>query len=437
MGNELFCVLDSYEFFGEFFHSEDSYETRFPGRITYSPEGGLILHYNIADADIKFEYDHLIGVLDNGKKCTIIGPFNFRKSGLRLGGLTTRYGKHHIRYLVVGAFLEESAKFSYASFSINHMQEFFNDIDNLGFVPYQEEPLIRVCDNEWSLTVTNRASFYDVTRQLKNLIRVEGENAKNIVYEALERLDEFSFSEQVYLRNTIEVVFEYESENQSIESMLSVMQAISSIFSMLVGTPSFPEKIILGDNHSSEKLDIISDVALESGTVSLAKNKISHHQIPIGIKDMDFEEVLKKWISFRDKYQVISTVFDYETNYRTLHEAHCDIVLYATNLEAISYEAGKNKIKYEYPVRNYSSPKLIGFFETLTSKAGCASIGEAISELRNEIAHVGKNKKIMGKLKIRDYVDFGQGMKLVIVSYLFEKLGISMDKIHRYQDRFL
>ncbi|WKE64384.1 hypothetical protein PVT67_11935 [Gallaecimonas kandeliae] len=436
MEDKLFCVLDDFEFFGEFFQSEDSYATRFPGRVTYSPEDGLILHYNIADNDIKFEYKYLIGVLDNGKRCTLIGPFDFRNSGLRFGQLTTRYGKHKIRYLVVGEFLDGDTKYNYCSFATNHMQAFFNDVDNLEVVPYQDESLMRICGDKWNLSLENRASFSDVTNRLKNLVRIEDDNARMILSDALEKIDGLDLSERMYLRKELEVVFVYEKENQSIESLFNIMRIISSMFSMLVGAPNFPEKILLGRQDGDGKISVISNVDLESGTIALAKRKINHHQMPINCKGIDLDKVVKKWISLHDEYQVIATVFSYEKNYRTLHEAHCDIVLYATNLEAISYR-DKEKLKYEYPVCKYSSPSLLDFIKRSLSKAECASIGEAIGSLRNEIAHVGKPKKIMSKLNIRDYVNIGFGMKLVIVSYLFGELGIEMEVIHRYQERSL
>ncbi len=36
---------------GEFFASEDTYATRFPGKVVYDLELGLMLSFNIADAD--------------------------------------------------------------------------------------------------------------------------------------------------------------------------------------------------------------------------------------------------------------------------------------------------------------------------------------------------------------------------------------------------
>lgn len=44
------------------------------------------------------------------------------------------------------------------------------------------------------------------------------------------------------------------------------------------------------------------------------------------------------------------------------------------------------------------------------------SLGKNISDLRNELTHVGRPKKLIKMLDINDFVNIGQILKLIVVS---------------------
>lgn len=65
------------------------------------------------------------------------------------------------------------------------------------------------------------------------------------------------------------------------------------------------------------------------------------------------------------------------------------------------------------------------------------TLGKNLSDLRNELAHVGRPKKLIKILNISDYVDVAEMLKLVVVSHLLEQIGVARDVIYEYQKRLL
>lgn len=56
----------------------------------------------------------------------------------------------------------------------------------------------------------------------------------------------------------------------------------------------------------------------------------------------------------------LTITYQYETGFRTLHQAHTDIILFATQLEAINKTIGGSKNeKYMKPINEYASLFLI------------------------------------------------------------------------------
>ncbi|ECU3420559.1 hypothetical protein DYO82_23655, partial [Salmonella enterica subsp. enterica serovar Brandenburg] len=68
-------------------------------------------------------------------------------------------------------------------------------------------------------------------------------------------------------------------------------------------------------------------------------------------------------------------------------------------------------------------------------KINSESLGANIATLRNELAHVDRNKKLMKALTIGDYIKIGMYLKIIVTSHLLSNLGIDKDKIEKYQNQ--
>ncbi|EIK2658386.1 hypothetical protein LJZ70_004175, partial [Salmonella enterica subsp. enterica serovar Schwarzengrund] len=163
---------------------------------------------------------------------------------------------------------------------------------------------------------------------------------------------------------------------------------------------------------------------------------INHRFLPINWKNINIKEVFCKWFELADRYVSLTATYQYETGFRTLHEAHADIILFATQLEAINLTMGGSKNeKYIKPINEYASPLLKQKLEQFFIKINSESLGANIATLRNELAHVDRNKKLMKALTIGDYIKIGMYLKIIVTSHLLSNLGIDKDKIEKYQNQ--
>tara|TARA_R110002033_G_scaffold163161_1_gene200096 strand:+ start:121 stop:432 length:312 start_codon:yes stop_codon:yes gene_type:complete len=93
--------------------------------------------------------------------------------------------------------------------------------------------------------------------------------------------------------------------------------------------------------------------------------------------------------------------------------------------------------KYEGPINKYGSVELKAAIKNIFLSHNSDSLGKNISDLRNELAHVGRPKKLIKILDINDYVNVSRILKLVVVSHLLEQLGVTQDVIHEYQNKLI
>jgi len=440
MGNDTYSAFEEYEILGEFFPSEELYTARFSGKICYTPEKGLQLKYNIVDTDAPNQCECLLGVLENGKRCTLVGPFDFRLSGRRLGVISTKFGTHGFPFLLVGDFFNESQLFNNCIFTFYHMQEFFHPQGHINNVTYRDDVLEIIQGENWTIDLENRATGIDVTNNLSNVIMTGSEDALSELESAFKAIKTKYPSEYFLLRKSFQYVFNYKPDSpKKVEEISLKLNKLSSIFSMFMSSPTFPDemKVYYGDDNK-KSASLLASMYLESRTVKLITKEKSHFFMPINRPQIDLPNILKIWDKIYDNYEVLATTFQYETNFRTLHEAHSDIVLYSTNIELISNDLGmKTSQKYAGPITHYGGDRLVAMLNIIFSKVNDDSLGVNISNLRNEIAHVGRPKKLMKKLSIGEYIEIGHLLRLVVVSHLFVQLGIGMDKIHKYQEKLI
>lgn len=440
MTKDIYSAFEEHEFFGEFFHSEESYEARFAGKVYYSTDKGLSLQYNIADSNVPSKCESLIGILDNGKKCTLIGPFDFNRGGHRWGSVSTKHGKHGFSYLIIGDFVEADTNFHHCRFTFHHMQEFFYPQGHISSLPYKEGTLEKIKGNGWILELENRATFEDVTHDLINLMMTYERDSLEKFSDAFEEIKKCYPNESFMFRNTLEFLFKYEPEVPNTAAEISIdINKISSLFSIFMDRPTFPDEVKLYPNEEPKNaVSLLSSLYLESRTVDLAKGNQSYFFMPINREKVDLSEAISTWRELHETYRVLSTTFQYETNYRTLHSAYSDIVLFATNIEAVAEDLGMSRLdKYEGPINKYGSEELKKAIIGIFSKYNSECLGKNISDLRGELAHVGRPKRLIKILDINDYVNIGRILKLVVVSHLLEKLGINQEVIHEYQNKLI
>lgn len=433
-------LFNESEWVGEFFFSLDQYEKRFSGKIEYSPEKRVTLDYSITGLEVPGEVDVVYGVLHTGEKCTLVGRFKPAHSGVRFKqGLNTRYGKSGFLCLVIGDFITSKELFFNSSFTLTNMQEFFFPSGYKDLVKYSDKPLVSLKTSNGEINVGNNATFgffgKDITAQVFS---------KNV--EALDELQKAFEDIQVkhpdaffMLKKDIAYrIAEKTTAGLDIEGILASITNISNLFAILTLSPVYPEeiKIVKGEKEAAVTLSVYPALGLERRTLEICKQSTSHFRMPIKNTNISLADVLETWLQRNRDFSTIVSGIQTETGFRDEHSLHGEIVLYATQFESISYSNKIKDKKYQFPIDTYGIPKISSGILEIFKTVGITDIGVGISDLRNEIAHVGRPKTLLKKLSVRDLMYISRYMHIVIVGYVLSELKIPSDVIKSYVDAF-
>ena len=438
MASKIYDFTKEHSFHGEFWEVSNDNNGRFSAKIQYSPYNGLVLDYCISDTNSPKKCERLYGVLNTGEPCTLIGPFDFTQSAIHFGKIRVQTGTHNFFSIILGGFYSESEHVEYCDISLHGMQEFIHPQGFITQLRHATTPILSTQGTDWSIDVINNVTF--------NLI---GDGLVNIVdcYEekALEKFrNDFTNTKALFpsaifsIRKNLKFYFRY--KNFSLPDILSNINAIfkmSGLFSILINKPILPDELHLKFKDHDGKNPCLFSMSAEQRTIDLALRTIHHHFMPLNWNNIDMEKIISNWFKIGDDYDSLSVTYQSETGYRTLHQAHADIILYATQLESInSLIPEKSNEKYLRPINFYASPSLKKNIEEFFQRLNNKSLGENIATLRNELAHVGRPKVLMKKMNIDDYIEIGLYLKVIVTSHLLYNIGLSKKQIESYQNKF-
>lgn len=443
-------MYEHYEFIWEFFivnKEENTLNIRFTGKITYNLENGLVLEYNLPDCFNKQEdlkpIEYLHGILLDGTRCTLIGPFNFNNT---FGGhsgdenhVSTRFGKYRFNILLLGVFYENTINFESCDFTFNQLQSYM--LPQSGMAEYSYEPLADVDIESGNIKILHRAKVLwgDIT----NLIVSNNKEAtEKIKYEVKSVFDKYK-DVIVNRMEDLECYLKYTPKDISVISLQEYIKNIvdiSQFFSVLTDKPIIMDKVEFRVSSKIEnvgminiKIPILISMNMSDEAAKIAQQEINIMEFPIWPRSMNFSKNLPKWIEEKDNYQVILNIIQYQKERITQAEAYASIILLSTYLEGISSELGKHKGgKYKAPIDEYASPKLKTYLLQVL-KTTDDKLATDLSDLRNELGHIKKDKRLMKKLTLSEYAEIVKIYETIIISDLLKKLGLDMSTIHHYQ----
>lgn len=429
-----------HQFHGEFFPLPDDNSGRFSAIVTYEPYQGLILDYSISDKNSPMSCDRLYGVLSNGEMCTLMGPFDFINSGVYRtnGGVTTRAGKHPFSLIVFGRFYTENELIDSCIFSFYGMQDFIHPQGFLSKVKYSDTPILSMQGDNWKIEVVNSVSYKMIGSSLINLIHSYNQDAMSDLTEKFEEILKNHPKAFFNLRDELKFFFRmYNYDNDIICNIVKIGK-ILGLFSILLDKPVLPEELFLKFSSDTYQAPVLYSIGVEQGVIDFAYSKVSYHYLPFNYKSIELNNVIGNWLGMDDRYESLISAYQHDTGYLTHHQAHADVVLYATLLESVGIDLGNGRgEKYMRPIEEYASKKFNGKIVSFFNKFNSLTAGENIATLRNELAHIGRPKVLMKKMKSDDYVEIGRYMKIIITSHLLNQLGVDREKIHVYQDRII
>ena len=436
--NELFTEK---KWLGVFF-APDQYEKRFSGQIDYSPEHGVILSYLLTEHEKLAESNLVYGVLESGDRCTLVGKFTPKYAGHSIkDGLSTRSGRAGFSCLLVGDFIAQDELFKKIYFSLTNLQEFFFPKGYKDLVKFSDKPLFILKTTYGELEVGNSASFNSLPKDITAQIYSRNADALKELKELFDALEAKHPDSHFMLKK--DIAYRIRLKIDAGATVIGAYERISEIadlFAILIYGPVYPENVQIlkkvEDGHTLT-IDVYPSLALNKRTMELCTEDRSHFHMPITKSNIDLSAIIQSWLANPKSHTTIVSSIQNETGFRDVHSLHGELVLYATQLESISHSMGiKNDQKYDHPLSTFGSENIRKGIGAIFVKSGEADIGKAISDLRNEIAHVGKPKKLLLSLSMQDMITISQYLQMTIIGYILESLGVKKEVINNYQDKF-
>lgn len=432
-------LFSEQEWNGEFF-LPDHDENMFFGKVTFSPGAGLMLSYRVLDIKTIPDSNLVYGILETGQKCTLIGQFSQIRSGQRIvNGLSSITGKNEFDFLILDEFVNEDEKYSEVMFSVTGMQEFFFPGGNKDLIKYSDKPLIQVATDFGQISVRMNAIFSRLGKDITSQIYNRNETALLELQNAFKEINNRHSDSYFMLKKDIASVFILKTKVEStIYELYKHIMDISNLFAILLYSPVYPQKIELIYRADTEYLSenvVIPSLHLEAGTIGLCKQERSHFSLPITHSKIDLSTIISNWLRDPKQFSTIVSNIQHKTGFKDEHSLHGDLVLYATQLESISFSQKVKKRKYEYPVNEYGSEKVQAKLNEIFLGAGVKKLGEGIGDLRNEIAHVKRRKDLLSKLTMRNLLEISVILRLTILGFVLDSLGVDKKVISDYQDK--
>lgn len=433
-------LMSEQKWVGEFFLPDD-YERRFFGQVAYSPTQGVVLSYRISGHEVPSTTQVLHGVLESGQKCTLIGQFEPNRSGSALqNGMTTRSGKAGFQLLVLGEFLPEDVKISKLDFTFNHLQDFFfNPVKP--YVKYSSKPVYTINADFGQIEFGHSGIFEGVglTASVGTLFYSDDSAALDDLASALKNVEEKHPNACFSLRKEFEfrVCLKF-STPLTLRDSLKKAALLGNLFALLFYNPVYPTSINIfkrGKDGYPLILPVFPSIMLDARTLELCEREFLHSHLVINSKSISLPDIMSSWIAGESKNSAIISSIQHETGFRNEHSTHGEIVLYATQFESISCTYGKSKTKYEYPLQAFAADCIVDGLRALFSTSELTEIGQGISDLRNEITHVGRLRNWLSKFDLRALVDISRYLQLTIIGYSLISLGVPLAIVHQYQEK--
>lgn len=440
MSKDIFDFSKEYEWTGEFYF--ENYSHRFFGKVTYSSEKGLHLHYTAPSTRDEIEKTRtgkiLYAVLDNGRVCTLFGDFNFIYSGFRGGDLNTHHGVFWVEFCIFGGHLIEDAQFDDVCFEFDNTQEFFFPAGFVDYIKFNKEALYKVVVPDGIISVENSAKFKYLPNDLRGALFCDNEHALDDLQSAWDKIREEYENVMLTFKTELRYYFRLKKNKYvPIKELLREVFRISDLLALFFNRPVYAKEIkfIAHDSQNDVKeLPVLASMAINKSTLKLAQNKVHHLHLPLTTRTVDLETALTKWYQIDDSHSSIVSIIQHEKGYRTEHETNSELVLFATQLESINLSLNGESIeKYTGPINKYGGEALITVLRNALQVEGLDCYGKKLAGLRNEIAHVGRPKTLLKKIGHYQRMVINCCLKLIIQSYLLNLLGVEDCHIKEYQ----
>ena len=408
-----------------------------PGLVCYSHLQGVTVRFLKRILSPWIQPSIMHGILETGQECTLLGQAHLPGIG------PERYNQHHdgttvvsgvlvYQYLVIGKHIDLNDGIGEVSFTFPDIGSFATGLDE--FMQTHEAPLA-YCEQ----TIIGKMSVWRQDSDVFMLDIKEAVHSSNSA--ALERLSgahdairnelgaHFTRRQSAEYRITLE----FPAEVNLHDAYMSI-QKLLDLFSVLLYTPILAAGVLVSKGSLGDRnLTVYRSLVLDERTLDIIKSNRNAQSIPIRLNEIQFSDIVKKWLEESDSYSPLVSCIQSRTNIKAVHEVYADITLYCAFMDSIKHEAGLGKKQYEECIRNFAcsclQQKILAVFELDEIEAA----GVAVCEIRADIVHFRGTRKWINKISTVAICQLSQYLELTIIGYLLERLGINRELIGRYQ----
>lgn len=431
--------FERYEWLGLFWTPNTKIE--FPGKLVYTPEDGITLEFICSAGQQLEKSSYIHGDLATGEKCTLLGNFDSAYFGFSFGEISIYKANPRFYAAIFGVYTTPIEKFPGFSLDITNFQEFCYPQGWKEHANYSEGPLLKSKIDDLEISIINTGKFSFIGNDINNLFHCKNNIVTEKISKALFEIFQEHKDEEILQRKDIGWELWAESSNGMCYSDISKnITSLEHLIALLLFSPvRRTEASIL--RHSSKVEGKHERTPLLISMFDISKHKIkvlnreisNFHQAITLRKINNFSDVISNWFIENEAYQTFASLISNKFGRYYDHELRALIILHLVQLEAISISLGKHKDKYNYPLEKYDKANIRDLIRSIFKLNENKKIGENLSKLRGEIAHLAAPNKIISKIGPNGLLRINRCLEIIIASHIYERLGIPPDNIAEFQ----
>ncbi len=418
-------------------------ELAFGGELSYSPTDGVRLQFAIPlERGFSESCPFLHGSVNGGMPCTLVGDFSPENSGYSMhNGYSywTSTGRS-FKYILFGAHCDEGTTFDSFQFDISGSQEFFGTASSKRLTPYKKGAIFGAEIDAGVVNVHHTGTFDFVPSDLRSILHDASQDALDELQSAYEQVKAHHPDFHPFLKKSLDYSFELKLEEETgVIPAYQQCAKISDLFSLLFFCPAKLSQfhaIGRDEDRRPYYLPVFPSTISEKDTIERSLAERDHHNLPLNVSDVDLAVLVSNWVREGDRFSTIVSMLQSQGSVISSYSVLSSIVLSATQLEDMAYQAGEKNDKFGYGIKAFASNKLANHLAAVL-RCVVSDLGNQVAGLRNEIAHVGRPKKILNSLTNRQRYQVCRALEAIVVGYALEKIGVTSASREKYQDSLI
>ncbi|QTJ31197.1 hypothetical protein [Xanthomonas citri] len=422
-------------------YPHDRPEAAFGAQLKYSPTTGLKLRYAIEmDKCIEDTIDFLYGHTNLGEPLTLVGKFEPNRAGFKMKhGYNFRVGETGFQYAIFGLHCSSDTTFEKFHFDISGAEDFFGNANFRRHSNLSEKPFYSSTLDLGTIEVNWRSQF-ELSGNIVTALYDKNSEAMKRLQDALDEIKkEHPGFRPLYKKNVDYTFTLIPKEELKILDAYRACNIIADLFAIISFSPTRILRMLAiarDESNYQYEMTIFPSQITHHDTLSRIKKLQGKPPFTINIEDIDLARTFDAWTRERANFSTTLSRIQSQGFVIASHDVLAGIVLSATQLESIGHQEGHKTSKYQHPIENYACSSLKA---ALAAQLKCteSTIGQKISDLRNEIAHVGRPKILLQQFNIREQHVISMMLDLVVLGYLMMKIEVSRVAMEKYQKSLL